>query len=815
MDTIFSNCSVGTPGIRRKGTFIRKITHFWKTVARGSQDAEPTTKVRVELRACWDGCGACTPRRVWSPPRYDTVVAPPFGLTTSMRVLVDVAGVGCEGGNGATVDANHLSIWQERMQEPGVLRKQEKHTPGSPICRRKVLAVEEADGRLIEYIRYVLKGWRVLRAMTKRCMKPGRLHGVHITRGFMMRLDGRVDATPFRRAFHVRRGRSSSSAPEKLSQSVVDRLKDPRMKFRTVISLLSLFRQVLHIDAANQQTRSLPESNRHQKPQLRTLVSLATLLVRRHEVTAVVGSLEQAAVAYNTLNSHDQYTPQHVITTRNPPDKKDKSSKIPIPGPDDLTVAKILMYLTQVGIVRLPASDLQWVGKKTSPPNWFDRQFIIALHSKLGVRYLRGVQRSIAQPPADPDWGRLIKGLPACEAKDPDAYQFIFPNLWSLTPESKALYTRDTHREFHQILSILLLGYRDSLKRLVGLRGSEPPEPPELEEAINAVHDCLAILEPIAHSAAAINHLSVVADAGSEQEDRDSTPAAREPPPASVIAPSDEADDHEKIEMRLEEATLEDSADMDVTDVEEALPPSLIDTPLIRWLKLQVAYFTVPNNIISLFQPDAHLPNPIKLTIYPIRYTGKTMAPLMPVLEDVVRKHPLHLATADESTDMELVKEAFATMVDSEDVHPSFGHVLGRMRWGSGFNGRIHCEAALAAHLFGPAESGSSVYDKNTIGVSKRCCPVCSAILEELSPAQIIDTLGSHRTLMPCALPDTLPPEVVDRILHRFEGQLASALRDLYQQSKHPRKGSHASDGSANSHPLGGVLEKAVDVYDI
>ncbi|KAF8870949.1 hypothetical protein BD779DRAFT_1478537 [Infundibulicybe gibba] len=641
------------------------------------------------------------------------------------------------------------------------------------------------------------------------------------------------------------------------------------MRFRTVISLLSLLQQILHIDAANQRTRPSSKSNRHQKAQFRALTALATLLVRQHEVTAVIGSLEHVMVAYNTPNSpisesYDRYTPQHVMTTRNP-DKKDNSSEIPIPGPDDLTVAKILMYLTQVGpnqpfddhakfimqftnqcrslnasndpvagglltqqfmtyiigssapkmlhrithdkyskpyfhrIVRLPASDLQWVGKKTSPPNWFDRQFIIALHSKLGVRYLRGVQRSIAQPPADPDWGRLIKGLPACEAKDPDAYQFIFPNLWSLTPGSKALYTRDTHREFHQILSILLLGYRDSLKRLVGLRGSEPTE---LGEAINA---------PIAHSAAAINHLSVVADAGSEQEDRDSTPAAREP--ASVIALSDEAD-REKIEMGLEEATLEDSADMDVTDVEEALPPSLIDTPLIRWLKLQVAYFTVPNNIISLFQFDAHLPNPIELTIYPMRYTRKTMAPLMPVLEDVVRKHPLHLATADESTDMELVKEAFATMVDSEDVHPSFGHVLGRMRWGSGFNGRIHCEAALAALLFGPAESGPPVYDKNTIGVSKRCCPVCSAILEELSPYQAINTLGSHRTLMPCALPDTLPPEVVDRILHRFERQLASALRDLYQRSKHSRKGFHESNGSANSHPLGGVLEKAMDVYD-
>ncbi|KAF8872111.1 hypothetical protein BD779DRAFT_1679895 [Infundibulicybe gibba] len=513
-----------------------------------------------------------------------------------------------------------------------------------------------------------------------------------------------------------------SSTPEKLSQPVVGRLEDPRMRFRTVISLLSLLQQILHIDVANRRTRPSSKSNRRQKAQFRALTALATLLVRRHEVTAVIGSLEHVMVAYNTPNSpisesHDRYTPQHVMTTRNP-DKKDNSSEIPIPGPDDLTVAKILTYLIQVGpnqpfddhakfimqftnqcrtlnasddpvaeglltqqfmtyiigssapkmlhrithdtysepyfnrIVWLPASNLQWVGKKTSPPNWFDRQFIIALHSKLGVRYLRGVQRSIAQPPADPDWGRLIKGLPACEAKDPDAYQFIFPNLWSLTPESKALYTQDTYREFHQILSILLLGYRDSLKRLIGLRGSEPTE---LGEAINAVRDCLAILQPIAHSAAAINHLSVVADAGSEQEDRDSTPAAREP--ASVLALNDEADDCEKIEMDLEEATLEDSVDMDVTDVEGALPPSLIDTPLIRWLKLQVAYFTMPNDIISLFHFDAHLPNPIKLTIYPVRYAGEDMAPLMPVLEDVVRKHPLHLPVTNESTDVELVKK--------------------------------------------------------------------------------------------------------------------------------------------------------------
>ncbi|KAF8886174.1 hypothetical protein BD779DRAFT_1531317 [Infundibulicybe gibba] len=453
------------------------------------------------------------------------------------------------------------------------------------------------------------------------------------------------------------------------------------------------------------------------------------------------------------------------------------------------------------GIVALPTGSVEWIGEKVSSPNRWDFHFIKALHSDRGVQFLQRVQSYMVRPapeglvvPTDPHWRRLVEELPARGVGESDAYKHLFPNLWNLAPGSKVLYTQATYREFHQILCISLIGYRDSLDRLLGLK---KPTKQELWRGIDAVCDYLTILHSIAHSAAAVDHISVLAEATQVW----GGPTTQGPPLSRIVASSAKAGDREETPERgvdleheseeegeeegeEEEEILEDSADMDVTDI-EGPPPTSPDTPYIRWLKLQAAYFGALNHIVALFQFDARLASTIELAIHPILYTGKAMAPLMPVVEDIVGRYGLGFQnTGVDKPAIEMVKESFEVM--GQNANKSFRTSLKRMSRGSGFHGRVHCEAALVSRILEPTEFGLPVYDRSAIGVSKRCCPVCSAILEALSLREPINVLGSHRTTMPCALPDNLPPG--------WSIKLATALP--------LSKGSQSSEGSADSHPF-------------
>lgn len=66
------------------------------------------------------------------------------------------------------------------------------------------------------------------------------------------------------------------------------------------------------------------------------------------------------------------------------------------------------------------------------------------------------------------------------------------------------------------------------------------------------------------------------------------------------------------------------------------------------------------------------------------------------------------------------------------------------------------------------------------IGVSKLCCPVCSAIINLLGARYgAVQTLGSHTTISACLLPPWLPEEFVDIIINRFEVELKEILLTL------------------------------------
>ncbi|KAF8237201.1 hypothetical protein L208DRAFT_557306, partial [Tricholoma matsutake] len=70
------------------------------------------------------------------------------------------------------------------------------------------------------------------------------------------------------------------------------------------------------------------------------------------------------------------------------------------------------------------------------------------------------------------------------------------------------------------------------------------------------------------------------------------------------------------------------------------------------------------------------------------------------------------------------------------------------------------------------------------LGVSKRCCPVCSHLLSVALPPHIADLIpfvikGSHTTITPCSLPDCLPRPILKDMVEVFGEQLRVVLDNL------------------------------------
>ncbi|KAF8890467.1 hypothetical protein BD779DRAFT_1799541 [Infundibulicybe gibba] len=342
-----------------------------------------------------------------------------------------------------------------------------------------------------------------------------------------------------------------------------------------------------------------------------------------------------------------------------------------------------------------------------------------------------------------------------------------------------------TYREFHQLLCIALMGYRASLNTLVEFSN---PTQEDLSKSINVVCNYLMILRALAGTTAVIDHLYSVANAGRMDG---SSHVAQEP---WEVEECEERSEYTT--EGLEAESLEDSADMDVTNADGWGPPGpAFDTPHARWLRLQVSYLTAVDNILGLSRLGAHSSGPIELVIYTTPSTGKFMAPLMPVVERTIKNTaglclPVKGPDGNRLTDMEMIKMAFEDL--REYISPSLGRSLDLMCQGSGFNGQVHCEVALLAVMFDPTPGGFPECDTGVVGVSRHCCAVCSAVFNELTltRSRSINILGHHKGVVPCALPEALPPSFVGFISRTFEWKLADSLRKLCILSQRSRAGS-------------------------
>ncbi|RPA71819.1 hypothetical protein BJ508DRAFT_84991 [Ascobolus immersus RN42] len=126
------------------------------------------------------------------------------------------------------------------------------------------------------------------------------------------------------------------------------------------------------------------------------------------------------------------------------------------------------------------------------------------------------------------------------------------------------------------------------------------------------------------------------------------------------------------------------------------------------------------------------------------------------------------------------------------------------------FTGAVHCECQLASELVKKAKAATSgkvpeiseVVDRSIsryIGPSKRCCPMCSIILNAISgeaDGPEIPILFQHSQPFPSALPPNLPRSIRQRAIRQLSMNLCRALNNFYIRS---RTGSH---GSQQSHAV-------------
>jgi hypothetical protein len=99
---------------------------------------------------------------------------------------------------------------------------------------------------------------------------------------------------------------------------------------------------------------------------------------------------------------------------------------------------------------------------------------------------------------------------------------------------------------------------------------------------------------------------------------------------------------------------------------------------------------------------------------------------------------------------------------------------------------------------------------KPLIAASKRCCVVCTQILEvindvvhQIGEGPYYPILWSHRHIFPCALPPGTPVEIRTPVLAYFDRILKSELDKINAELQRSRSNaSNASNASAQSQAL-------------
>ena len=312
-------------------------------------------------------------------------------------------------------------------------------------------------------------------------------------------------------------------------------------------------------------------------------------------------------------------------------------------------------------------NTLDSIQSPSSPRNSSDIAFLLTLHGHRG-RNVRAKLKELAER------AEVALCLPA--VRDLDSAVDLFPELLKLDPKTcLAAFTQSTYREFHLLLSLLLLGYRDALGRLVTLKHGSPPEPRVLYKHINDVCDYLSLLHPIAHSAAASDYFRSVfrghRGADRQRSSEDNTPGA-------VFL--DEDDGHAESD--------EDDDELDGMARQK------------HWLSLMVAQFTAIDLVLR-FVNDVWADD-VTIKVIPTPQSEATLLPWDFLVKDVVTRLGFRRGQSEGQNRLD-AHQAWEAVKNTRKRMKAFDRALT-----SSFTGRVHCESLLASMMFSPRISSES-----------------------------------------------------------------------------------------------------------
>ncbi|KAL6307410.1 hypothetical protein BKA93DRAFT_770240 [Sparassis latifolia] len=198
-----------------------------------------------------------------------------------------------------------------------------------------------------------------------------------------------------------------------------------------------------------------------------------------------------------------------------------------------------------------------------------------------------------------------------------------------------------------------------------------------------------------------------------------------------------------------------------------------------RWLRLQ-ASFPESIRILQGFaskSPWKGTGKPYEVNVLTAEHQGQEMLSMDDLIDKLYKDSPLK----------QYVSRYF-------ERHPSITR-----RVGTTFSGTLHAEAFMAAIL--KSDSDCDLYGQDKLGVSKRCCPVCTAVLFSLGGETKVSEFkirGTHATVSACALPPWLPLPIVQKIVDLFRTELMEKINAKVDSECYSRMNSPTSVDSHN-----------------
>ena len=224
-----------------------------------------------------------------------------------------------------------------------------------------------------------------------------------------------------------------------------------------------------------------------------------------------------------------------------------------------------------------------------------------------------------------------------------------------------------------------------------------------------------------------------------------------------------------------------------------------------QWLRLMTTYFDAMDQLLPSGSTSPQLPINSKVQVIAVGHQGKERLDW-----ELCLAYLPHSKTHPNGE--ELISDFKKLLQRSGFLNSWFNRDTGTFR-NDNFEGTLHCEAIASAlmHLqrqgsmtclpvcfFCILNCGSlKIFHKqeleNLLGISKRCCPVCTFLIQHLGGFVM---RGAHKSFSLCSLPPWLSDDDIRAILDEFSRRLRKILDNLLYEEPLTERQERASISS-------------------